>query len=80
MADNYLVWSHEHGMWWRANRHGYSRSVSDAGRYSRDEAIKICALARNGIGDLDTPPPEIPVRVEDLIECEIVFLAKQPVT
>ena len=55
-------------------------SVKDAGRYSRDEAIKICALARDGIGDLDTAPPEIPVRVEDLIECQIVFLAKQPVT
>ncbi len=78
--DTYLVWSHEHGMWWGANRRGYSLSVKDAGRYSRDEAIRICATARDGIGDLDTPPPEIPVRVEDLLECRAEFMALMPTT
>ena len=76
--DEYLIWSHEHGMWWRAEQRGYSMSVKDAGRYSRDEAIKICALARDGIGDLSTPPTEIPVRVDDLIECGIVFSKAGP--
>lgn len=31
MADTYLVWSHEHGAWWRPGGHGYTTHLSDAG-------------------------------------------------
>lgn len=74
MSDEYLIWSHEHGAWWRPNRAGYCLAVKDAGRYSQDEAIRICAHAREGLGDLSTPPNEMPVRVEDLLECQAEFL------
>jgi hypothetical protein len=68
--EQYLVWSHEHGLWWRANRAGYSGTVEGAGRYSRADAIEICAAARNG-WPKDGPPSEIPVRLEDVMECSL---------
>lgn len=42
MPELYLIWSNEHGMWWRANSQGYTRILSLAGRYSRKEAEDIC--------------------------------------
>src|SRR5690349_16922363 len=32
-APLWLVWSHEHGCWWRATKCGYSMTVEEAGRY-----------------------------------------------
>jgi hypothetical protein len=37
----YLIWSHRHREWWRAERQGYSRTLSDAGRYSKADAADI---------------------------------------
>lgn len=68
--ENYLIWSHEHGLWWRANRSGYAVAVKDAGRYTRAEAIKICAGTRDGWTD-DGRPSEIPVRLEDVMETSL---------
>lgn len=65
--ETYLVWSHEHSAWWRPNSAGYTVHVKAAGRYSRDEAIEICR-ARIGWQN-DKPPAEIPVRLDDVIEC-----------
>ena len=72
--DAYLIWSHEHSAWWMPNSAGYCRDIQNAGRYSRSEAITICATARDGLGDLKTPPNELPVRVDDLMECQAEFL------
>jgi hypothetical protein len=36
----YLLWDNERGMWWNPNGQGYTHSVSQAGLYSRDEAVK----------------------------------------
>ena len=41
-TDNlYLIWSEEHGAWWKANKTGYTRFIREAGRYSLEEAIDI---------------------------------------
>lgn len=71
-GDDYLVWSHEHNGWWRAGGAGYTRNPHEAGRYSRDKALRICANAafgsdymRGGVahgGSFN----ELPVRVEDV--------------
>lgn len=45
MIDNYLIWSNQHGMWWRPNHSGYTRFIEEAGRYAPEEARLIVAIA-----------------------------------
>lgn len=72
MEKTYLVWSHEHGAWWRPERRGYTTDLDAAGRYSRGEAIKICALSRDGWRGAGVPS-EIPVAEADAFACKDVF-------
>jgi hypothetical protein len=37
----YVIWSEEHGMWWRPGQRGYTNSLRRAGRYPKDEADEI---------------------------------------
>ena len=69
--EQYLVWSNEHRAWWRSDRCGYSKLVKAAGRYSREEALEICANARDGWGAGEIPS-EIPVRALDVADCMIL--------
>lgn len=62
-AENYLVWSNQHGCWWRADQAGYTIYIAAAGRYSRSEALGICAQ-RDGADD-GTVLPEVPVLERD---------------
>lgn len=62
---DYLVWSNEHRGWWRANSCGYAKSILEAGRYTRAEAIDIADKSRNG-WKLDQRPDEIAVAIADL--------------
>lgn len=78
MPEMYLVWSNEHGAWWRPNRQGYTVIFQSAGRYSRDEAISICANARDG-WEAKLTPSEIPVREQDALECAVLYRSKMPV-
>ncbi|MDN5849112.1 MAG: hypothetical protein L0H63_05660 [Nitrococcus sp.] len=41
----WLVWSNEHGAWWRPAKWGYTRAIEEAGRYTRAEADAIVAQA-----------------------------------
>lgn len=66
MSDWYLVWSNEHHAWWNPDRKGYTTKVKLAGRYSRDEAIKI---SRGRGWPATGIPDEVPVREVDAIEC-----------
>ena len=72
MADeaNYLIWSNEQGAWWRSKGRGYTVYLSNAGRYSRDEALSICRSSRNG-WRIGSPPSEIPVLAADAAHCEV---------
>ena len=38
----WLIWSNEHGMWWRPASGGYTRVIEQAGRYGITEANEIC--------------------------------------
>lgn len=65
--EPYLIWSNEHGAWWRPHKAGYCLDLDDAGRYSRSEAIRIAARARDG-WQPGKPPPEIALPAADAIE------------
>jgi hypothetical protein len=45
---DHLIWSEEHGAWWRAGSRGYTVSMREAGRYTRAEADQICRSANIG--------------------------------
>lgn len=68
-GPRYLIWSNEHAAWWRANGAGYTIHLRAAGRYSHAEALAICAVARDGWRP-GTPPPELPVALDDAMTCE----------
>jgi hypothetical protein len=60
----YVIWSNEHKGWWRQNRLGYTKSIAEAGVYSRDDAVEITEQAT---WEWSGPTPnELPVRIEDL--------------
>jgi hypothetical protein len=50
MNAKWLIWSDEHGAWWRPLKRGYTRNLDEAGRYSFEEATEICENA-NRYGD-----------------------------
>lgn len=58
--SNYLIWSNEHKSWWGANHRDYTNNIDFAGRYSEEEALKICNGANYGWNE-DTLPMELPV-------------------
>lgn len=66
----YLIWSNEHGAWWRPHRCGYTKWLADAGRYTRAQAISICLYSRGYAADGDTLT-EVPVRQEDALSCHV---------
>jgi hypothetical protein len=64
-SGEYLIWSNEHGAWWRSGSQGYTTSLQQAGRYSREDAIvKCCGHGRGK--DKGGAPYEIPVRAADM--------------
>lgn len=55
----HLIYSHEHGAWWRSRRLAYTGDLAEAGRYSAEEAARIVADAAYGWhGGL---PPEVAI-------------------
>jgi hypothetical protein len=64
----YLIWSNEHRAWWRHDHCGYTSDINDAGWYKREEAIRICALSRDGWRN-GFVPPEVPILLADATEC-----------
>jgi hypothetical protein len=61
----YLIWSHEHGGWWKAGGWGYAKGLSQAGHYTRQQAFRICRDATPMASRLGTIS-EIPVRLADV--------------
>jgi hypothetical protein len=41
----WIIWSEEHGGWWRPGKTGYTRQLIAAGRYGEAEAKEIVARA-----------------------------------
>jgi hypothetical protein len=69
MSDGlYLVWSHEHGAWWRPGGLGYTPRLSEAGRFSRADALMICANAIPGTAARKGWLPELPIALTDVLD------------
>lgn len=58
MDKRWIVWSNEHGAWWRPNWNGYTQDVHQAGRYDDAELDSILKTANSYIKDGD-PPNEV---------------------
>ena len=58
VTARYVIWSNEHGRWWRSNQCGYTAILSEAGRYCEIEATAICDGANIAI-DEDAEPNEV---------------------
>jgi hypothetical protein len=41
----YLVWSFEHGRWWRPSLRGYTENFEEAGHFTAEQALAICMKA-----------------------------------
>jgi hypothetical protein len=67
MAGEYLIWSHEHRAWWGPGRSGYTPRLSQAGRYSHAEALRLCAEAMPGTSTDMGALPELPVLEADVL-------------
>lgn len=64
VGAEYVVWSNEHRAWWGPDHRGYYTKLAAAGRYSREEALKICIGARGG-RQFNHNPSEVPLALED---------------
>ena len=60
----WLIWSVRNGKWWKPGGNGYTRHLSEAGHYTRDDALRICVPGQIGWGGAPAPT-ELPVRLED---------------
>jgi hypothetical protein len=78
LADIYLIWSHEHARWWGPGRCGYVVSISEAGQYTREQALQICRKAIPGTAHDLGRLPELPVRLADVLAFTSGFLAEYP--
>lgn len=56
--DDWLIWSNEHHAWWGPGRAGYTTLTHMAGRYSKEEADRICEQANCWIPRAH-PPNEV---------------------
>jgi hypothetical protein len=48
-SEIFLVWSEEHGAWWRSGGAGYTHSMEQAGRYTKAQAEAIVASGNKEI-------------------------------
>lgn len=69
----YLVWSNEHRSWWRPHSCGYTGVISAAGRYTYDEAKRICENANFALFQ-GREPNEVMVLAP---ECLLISLADE---
>ena len=69
MDDLYYIWSNEHTAWWSPNSTGYTKSLTLAGLYPREEAIRICYNATHDWLRSSAPPNELPIPAKDIQEC-----------
>jgi hypothetical protein len=67
LSDIYFIWSNEHNAWWGPNECGYSKGLTGAGEYTRDEAITICRRAIPTALHIKRIS-EIPVRRQDVMD------------
>ena len=55
MPELYLIWSNEHRAWWAPNECGYRKDWREAGLYTHDAAVRICADANSHLSPNQAP-------------------------
>jgi hypothetical protein len=76
-AGRYLVWSNEHQAWWGPDHRGYTRYITRAGRYSRDDALSIAGTRDGGWHVRKGNPDEIAIPEQDAIDQYSAITAAQ---
>lgn len=71
MGERYLIWSNEHGRWWRSGWRGYTSVIAEAGRYVYCEADLICRQANIHLPE-GHEPNEVVVLAPEYIKSEDV--------
>jgi hypothetical protein len=56
----YLIWSNQHGAWWKTNGFGYTLDIGEAGRFSREQAEEDVESA-GSYGPIEGLPDEVMV-------------------
>jgi len=74
----FLIWSNEHGMWWRAHQRGYTQYIEEAGRYERAEAVSIVRRASLG-GQLGVPREDPMTGYSNLCMPEVMVFAPEEI-
>ena len=65
----FLIWSHEHRMWWGPNQRGYTPHLAEAGDYTKSEAGDIVTNVGIGYGsEVAVPTSLVSLRTEDEIK------------
>ncbi len=59
----YFIWSFEHRAWWKADWRGYSTNFDEAGKYTQEEALKICSQANYSLASGLINESMIPITV-----------------
>ena len=77
MSSRFMVWSHEHGGWWRRGT-GYTRHMSEARIFSRDAALEVCRQAIPGTADRLGALPELPIALDDVRDFASEFMTAHP--
>jgi hypothetical protein len=72
IADVYLIWSVEHNRWWGPGERGYVVSISEAGHYPREVALRVCTKAIPGTAHRMGRLPELPVRLADVLVIDLI--------
>jgi hypothetical protein len=50
-GDRWVIWSEKHRMWRGPDGRGYTNSLIEAGRYTKQKALTLICSAHAGIGD-----------------------------
>jgi len=66
VEEPYLIWSGHKRMWWRENYRGYTPQATEAGKYTRAEALSILRDSRVGRSP-GSPPDYVMVRLADAL-------------
>lgn len=73
-TQQYLVWSNEHQAWWAPYECGYISIISQAGRYDRSMAARICQSANAYLAE-GREPNEVMVLAPECIDTHVQPIA-----
>jgi hypothetical protein len=63
VVDAWLVWDAKGHLWWKADGKGYTRSVSDAGRFT-----EVAALRHQMSSDLTVDRHDVAIPLSALVD------------